>query len=233
MLEKLKQNVFEANKSLVEHNLVVLTWGNVSAIDKETNLVVIKPSGVDYAKMSAEDIVVVDLDGKVVDGHFNPSSDLATHLELYKKYPEIGGVVHTHSLYATAFSQAQKEIVCFGTTHADTFYGTIPVTRELTKSEIEIEYEKNTGMAIIEKIGGNNVMQCPAILVANHAPFTWGKSAEEAVVNAIVLEEVAKMAQLTLSLNSETKEIQQHLQDKHYLRKHGKNAYYGQKSKEN
>lgn len=230
MLEQLKQQVFEANLNLVKHNLVILTWGNVSGIDRESGLIVIKPSGVKYDNMKIEDMVVVDLEGKVVEGDLNPSSDTATHIELYKKYPEIGGVVHTHSSYGTAWAQAKRDITAYGTTHADTFYGSVPCTRELTREEIEGEYERNTGTVIIETLTERNidVMSVPGIIVSSHAPFTWGKSAADAVQNSVILEEVAKMALNTELINREVGEIPSDLKDKHYFRKHGANAYYGQ-----
>ena len=227
MLEQLKQRVFEQNLALVKHGLVILTWGNVSAIDRETGLVVIKPSGVDYATMQADDMVVIDLNGKVVEGKCRPSSDTPTHLELYKAYPEIGGVVHTHSTYAVAFAQAGRNIPAYGTTHADAFYGDVPCTSALTAEEIQSAYEKNTGKVIVETVKDYNAIA--AILVKNHGPFTWGNSPEKAVENAVTLEEVAKMATLTEQLNSKTARVDQCLLDKHYFRKHGKNAYYGQK----
>lgn len=227
MLEQLKKRTFEQNIALVKHNLVVLTWGNVSARDFETGLIVIKPSGVPYETMTAEDMVVVDIDGKVVEGKFRPSSDLPTHLYLYKEYPSIGGVVHTHSTYATSYAQAGKEIVAYGTTHADVFYGNIPCTRDLTKEEIDGEYEWNTGKVIVESI--KDVEAIPAMLVKNHGIFTWGNTVQKAVEVAVTLEEVAKMAHLTEFINPKTPKMDQKLLDKHYFRKHGKNAYYGQK----
>ena len=227
MLEELKKRVFEQNISLVKHGLVVLTWGNVSAKDEETGLVVIKPSGVPYNTMKARDMVVIDLDGNIVEGNYRPSSDLPTHLYLYKKYPTLGGIVHTHSTYATAFAQSGRDIIAYGTTHADAFYGNVPCSRELTDEEINGDYEQNTGKVIAEAV--TDVEAIPAVLVKNHGVFTWGSTPEKAVENAITLEEVAKMALLTEQLNSETPRIKQHLLDKHYFRKHGKNAYYGQK----
>ena len=227
MLEELKKRVFEQNISLVKHGLVVLTWGNVSAKDEETGLVVIKPSGVPYNTMKARDMVVIDLDGNIVEGDYRPSSDLPTHLYLYKKYPTLGGIVHTHSTYATAFAQSGRDIIAYGTTHADAFYGNVPCSRELTDEEINDDYEQNTGKVIAEAV--TDVEAIPAVLVKNHGVFTWGSTPEKAVENAITLEEVAKMALLTEELNSETPRIKQNLIDKHYLRKHGKNAYYGQK----
>ena len=227
MLETLKQKVFEQNIALVKHGLVVLTWGNVSAKDAETGLVVIKPSGVPYDTMKAEDMVVVDLDGNTVEGNYRPSSDLPTHLYLYKQYPTLGGIVHTHSTFATAFAQSGREITAYGTTHADAFYGNVPCARALTEEEIKEAYEWNTGKVIAESVTDADAI--PAILVKNHGVFTWGKTPEKAVENAVTLEEVAKMAFLTESLNRNTPRIEQHLLDKHYFRKHGKNAYYGQK----
>ena len=227
MLENLKQRVFEQNIALVKHGLVVLTWGNVSCRDFETGLVVIKPSGVPYDKMRAEDMVVVDLDGNKVEGELNPSSDLPTHLYLYKEYSSLGGIVHTHSTYATAFAQSGRDIPSYGTTHADAFYGAVPCSRELTDDEIATEYERNTGKVIAETVTDHEGI--PAILVKNHGVFTWGATPEKAVENAVTLEEVAKMAHITESLNRSASSIKQTLLDKHYLRKHGKNAYYGQK----
>lgn len=227
MLEELKKRVFEQNIALVKHGLVVLTWGNVSAKDPETGLIVIKPSGVPYDTMRKEDMVVIDLDGNKVEGDLNPSSDLPTHLYLYKEYPTLGGIVHTHSTYATAFAQSGRDITPYGTTHADAFYGSVPCSRELTDEEIADKYEWNTGKVIAETVTDPDAI--PAILVKNHGVFTWGASPEKAVENAVTLEEVAKMAQITESLNAATPRIKQTLLDKHYLRKHGKNAYYGQK----
>ena len=228
MLRKLKERVYQANLALKENGLITLTWGNVSEIDRERGYIVIKPSGVDYATMSADDMVVVDLDGNVVEGDLRPSSDLPTHIELYKGFPEIRAVVHTHSRFATVFSQAGKSIPMLGTTHADTFYGDVPCTRPMTKAEIESAYEKETGTVILEAFEGKDPAAIPAALVNSHGPFTWGKDAHDAVKNAIVLEEVAMMAWHTLSLNPDAK-FQQELADKHYSRKHGANAYYGQK----
>lgn len=227
MLEALKQRVYEANIALVKHGLVVLTWGNVSAKDTETGLVVIKPSGVPYDKMSANDMVVVDMDGNTVEGKYRPSSDLPTHLYLYKKYPTLGGIVHTHSAYATAYAQSGRDIIAYGTTHADAFYGDVPCSRELTDEEIDEAYEWNTGKVIAETVTDAEAM--PAVIVKNHGVFTWGKTPEKAVENAVTLEEVAKMASITEGLGREVPRIKQHLLDKHYFRKHGANAYYGQK----
>ncbi len=228
MLDELKRKVYEANMELPKRGLVTYTWGNVSAIDRETGYIVIKPSGLDYETMKSEDMVVMDLEGNKIEGCYNPSSDTPTHLELYKKYPQIGGIVHTHSSWATSFAQAKRSIPCYGTTHADYFYGEIPCARSLTREEIENAYEKNTGLVIIETLGEKNPMEAPGILCSNHGPFTWGKDAKDAVHNAVVLEEVAKMAYRTEQLNPEVKEAPQELQDKHYYRKHGANAYYGQ-----
>ena len=227
MLEKLKKRVYEQNIALVKHGLVVLTWGNVSAKDEETGLVVIKPSGVPYDTMSESDMVVVDMDGNVVEGKYRPSSDLPTHLYLYKTYPTLGGIVHTHSAYATAFAQSGREIIAYGTTHADAFYGNVPCTRALTDEEIDEAYEWNTGKVIAETVSDADAI--PAVLVKNHGVFTWGATPEKAVENSVTLEEVAKMALFTEQLNVDTPRIKQHLLDKHYFRKHGKNAYYGQK----
>ncbi|MHB8131410.1 MAG: L-ribulose-5-phosphate 4-epimerase [Mobilitalea sp.] len=229
MLENLKKQVYEANMELPKRGLITFTWGNVSGFDKESGLFVIKPSGVDYEVLKAEDMVVVDLEGNVVEGKYNPSSDTATHLELYKAYPFLGGIVHTHSPWATSWAQAGRGIPCYGTTHADYFYGEILSARSLTSEEINGAYEKNTGLVIIETIGDQNPLAIPGILCSNHGPFTWGKDASEAVHNAVVLEEVAKMAYRTEALNPIVKPTRQVLLDKHYLRKHGANAYYGQK----
>ena len=227
MLEELKKKLYEQTLSLVKHGLVVLTWGNVSARDEKTGLIVIKPSGFPYDTMKTEDMVVVDLDGNTVEGKYRPSSDLPTHLYLYKKYPAMGGIVHTHSTYATAFAQSGRGIPAYGTTHADAFYGDVPCSRELTDVEIDEAYEWNTGKVIAETVTDSDAI--PAILVKNHGVFTWGNSPEKAVENAVTVEEVAKMALFTEQLNQNTKKINQHLLDKHYFRKHGKDAYYGQK----
>ncbi len=231
MLESLKQEVLEANLLLPKHQLVTFTWGNVSGIDREQNLVVIKPSGVPYETLKAEDLVVVDLEGNVVEGGLRPSSDTPTHLALYKAFPEIGGVVHTHSPWATSWAQAGRPIPALGTTHADYFYGEIPITRELTLEEVDRAYELETGNVIIEtfRTRGIDPVAMPGVLVFNHAPFSWGESADQAVHNAVVIEEVAKMALQTFQLNPAVQPISQYILDKHYLRKHGKNAYYGQK----
>lgn len=229
MLEELKKVVYEANMELPKYGLVTFTWGNVSAIDRESGLFVIKPSGVDYDKLSPEDMVVMDLEGNRVEGRYNPSSDTATHLEMYKAFPKIGGIVHTHSAWATSWAQAGRGIPCYGTTHADYMYGEIPCLRCLTKEEIDGAYEKNTGLLIVDYFKDKEYMAVPACLCKNHGPFAWGKDAKEAVHNAVVLEEVAKMAARTEMINPEVKPAPQELQDKHYLRKHGANAYYGQK----
>jgi len=229
MLEDLKQQVLKANLDLVKYNLVVLTWGNVSGIDRENGLIVIKPSGVGYDKMKIEDLVVVDLNGKVVEGNNRPSSDTPTHLELYKAFPKLGGITHTHSNFATMFAQACKEIPCLGTTHADHFYGSIPVTRFLTEEEVESGYEKNTGTVIIDRFKNLDVASMPAVLVAGHAPFSFGKDASDSVKNALVLERVAEMAIGTFQLNSKISDLPKYISEKHYQRKHGPNAYYGQK----
>lgn len=228
-LKKLKKDVFDANLQLVKNGLVIYTWGNVSGIDRESGLVVIKPSGVDYDGMTADDMVVVDMDGRVVEGAYKPSSDTPTHLELYKAHPEIGGVVHTHSTYATAFAQAGRGVPAYGTTHADYFYGDVPCTRALTEAEIADGYERNTGVVINELlVGADDPLAVPAAVVKNHGPFAWGKDAANAVYNATVLEQVARMASITEGLNKTVKRADKFLLDKHYFRKHGKNAYYGQ-----
>ncbi|WP_276854076.1 L-ribulose-5-phosphate 4-epimerase [Enterocloster lavalensis] len=229
MLEQLKKEVYEANMLLPKYNLVTFTWGNVSGIDRESGLFVIKPSGVDYDKLRPEDMVVVDLDGNRVEGEMNPSSDTATHVELYKAFPNIGGIVHTHSPWATSWAQAGRGIPCYGTTHADYMYGEIPCVRNLTREEIEEAYEKNTGVLIAEYFKDKDYLAMPAVLCKNHGPFTWGKNAHEAVHNAVVLENVAMMACRCEMVNPQVQPAPQELQDKHYLRKHGPNAYYGQK----
>jgi len=227
MLEELKQKVTEANLDLVKHGLVIFTWGNVSAIDREKELVVIKPSGVSYEEMKPADMVVLNLYGKVVEGTLKPSSDTPTHLILYRQFPDIGGVVHTHSEWATSWAQAGKGIPAIGTTHADYFYGEIPCTRKMTREEVEGEYEQETGKVITERFKDLDPAQIPGVLVHNHGPFSWGKDAAEAVHNAVVMEEVAKMAFRSFILNPETN-MDPFLLDKHFLRKHGKDAYYGQ-----
>ena len=231
MLEKLKQQVYEANMELPEKGLITYTWGNVSGIDREKGLFVIKPSGVPYEELKPEDMVVMNLQGEKVEGDLNPSSDTPTHLELYKAFEKLGGNVHTHSPWATSWAQAGRAIPCYGTTHADYFYGQIPCARSLTKEEIEGNYEENTGRVIIEAFAEGNPEYVPGILCANHGPFTWGKDAAEAVHNAVVLEEVAKMAYRTEQLRNQTVGAPGYLQDKHFFRKHGENAYYGQPGK--
>ncbi|OOF40189.1 L-ribulose-5-phosphate 4-epimerase [Rodentibacter mrazii] len=231
MLEALKEKVLKANLALPKHNLVTFTWGNVSEIDRTSNLVVIKPSGVDYEVMTAEDMVVVDLfSGKVVEGNKKPSSDTPTHLELYRQFKEIGGIVHTHSRHATTWAQAGEDLLALGTTHADYFYGTIPCTRRMTPTEIQGEYELETGKVIVETFQKRNIdpNQVPAVLVNSHGPFVWGTDADNAVHNAVVLEELAYMNLFSKVLRPSLGSMQQELLDKHYLRKHGKNAYYGQ-----
>ncbi len=230
MLEELKQRVYEANMGLPKYGLVTFTWGNVSEIDRESGLFVIKPSGIDYDKLRPEDMVVVDLEGNKVEGKYNPSSDTATHVELYKAFKEIGGIVHTHSSYATSWAQAGRSIPCYGTTHADYIYGPVPCVRCLNAEEIEDAYEENTGHLIVNEFirMGKDPMAVPAVLCKNHGPFTWGKDATDAVHNAVVLEEVAKMAYRAESINSTLQPAPQELQDKHYNRKHGAGAYYGQ-----
>ncbi|MBE7721936.1 MAG: L-ribulose-5-phosphate 4-epimerase [Lacrimispora celerecrescens] len=230
MLEALKQLVYEANMELPRYGLVTFTWGNVSAIDRETGMFVIKPSGVDYNKLEPEDMVVMDLEGRKVEGRYNPSSDTPTHLELYKAFPKIGGIVHTHSSWATSWAQAGRGIPCYGTTHADYIYGEVPCLRCLTAEEIEAGYEKNTGLLITDCFKNKEYMAVPACLCKNHGPFTWGKDAKEAVHHAVVLEEVAKMAFRCEQINPKAAPAPEELQDKHYLRKHGTNAYYGQKT---
>ena len=233
MLEELKEKVFQANLDLVKHNLVIFTWGNVSAIDREKGLVVIKPSGVSYDTMKASDMVVVDLhNGKVVEGDLNPSSDTPTHLVLYRAFPEIGGVVHTHSTYATAWAQAGRDIPNIGTTHADYFHDDIPCTADMTADQMA-EYEYHTGVVIVNRISSGNInpVHTPGVLVKNHGPFSWGKDADQAVYNAVVMEQVAKMAFVSLSVNPDTT-MNPLLVEKHFSRKHGPNAYYGQKKKQ-
>ena len=230
MLEELKKKVYEANILLPKYGLVTFTWGNVSAIDRESGLFVIMPSGVEYDTMTPDDMVVMDLEGNKVEGKLNPSSDTPTHLEIYKAFKEVGGVVHTHSSYATSWAQAGRSIPCYGTTHADYFYGEIPCVRCLNKDDIENAYEENTGHLIVNEFErmGKDPVAVPAVLCKNHGVFTWGKDAHEAVHNAVVTEEVAKMAFRCELINPEVKPAPQELQDKHYYRKHGANAYYGQ-----
>ncbi|MCR5669582.1 MAG: L-ribulose-5-phosphate 4-epimerase [Butyrivibrio sp.] len=231
MLEELKKRVYEANILLPKYNLVTFTWGNVSEIDRESGLFVIKPSGVDYDTMTPDDMVVMDLEGNRVEGKLNPSSDTPTHVEIYKAFKDVGGVVHTHSSYATSWAQAGRSIPCYGTTHADYFYGEIPCVRCLTKEEIDSAYEENTGHLIVNEFVrmGKDPVAVPAVLCKNHGVFTWGKDGHEAVHNAVVTEEVAKMAYRCEVINPEVKPAPQELQDKHYYRKHGANAYYGQR----
>lgn len=231
MLEQLKKEVYEANMLLPKYGLVTFTWGNVSGIDRERGVFVIKPSGVEYDRLSPDDLVVMDLEGNKVEGRYNPSSDTPTHLVLYNRFPEIGGVVHTHSSWATSWAQAGRDIPCYGTTHADYIYGEIPCVRCLTKEEIEEAYEKNTGILIADEFEkrGKDPAAVPAALCKNHGVFTWGKDAGEAVHNAVVAEEVAKMAARCEMINPDVRPAPQELQDKHYFRKHGANAYYGQK----
>ncbi|MBR1607376.1 MAG: L-ribulose-5-phosphate 4-epimerase [Clostridia bacterium] len=228
-MEQLKETVWKANLLLPKYNLVTFTWGNVSGIDRERGLVVIKPSGVEYDAMTAEDMVVVDLDGKVVEGKWRPSSDTPTHVEMYKAFPACGGIVHTHSRWATTFAQAGREIPALGTTQGDYFYGAVPCTRPMTPEEIGGAYEKETGSVIIETFRDRDPAAVPAVLVFSHGPFAWGKDPMEAVHNAVVLEEVAFMDWHAMMLNPQIGPMQQELLDRHYLRKHGKNAYYGQK----
>ncbi len=230
MLEQLKQQVYEANMELPKRGLVTYTWGNVSGIDRASGLFVIKPSGVEYDELRPEDLVVMDLNGNKVEGDLNPSSDTRTHLELYKAFPDIGGVVHTHSPHAVAWAQAGRDIPAFGTTHADYFYGPIPCARALTQEEIDEDYEKNTGKVIIEEFTKRGIqpMHVPAVICTSHGPFTWGKDAAQAVYHAVVLEEVAKMAIYTIQIDPNAAPAPQRIQDKHFLRKHGPNAYYGQ-----
>ena len=232
MLEQLKQQVYEANMELPRRGLVTYTWGNVSGIDRESGLFVIKPSGVEYDELRPEDLVVLDLNGNKVEGKLNPSSDTKTHIELYKAFPELGGIVHTHSTHAVAWAQAGRDIPCFGTTHADYFYGPVPCARALTQEEIDEDYEKNTGKVIIEAFRGRNIqpMHVPGVVCSSHGPFTWGKDAAQAVYHAVVLVEVAKMALLTLQIDPNAAPAPQRIQDKHFLRKHGPNAYYGQQA---
>ena len=232
MLEQLKQQVYEANMELPRRGLVTYTWGNVSGIDRESGLFVIKPSGVEYDELRPEDLVVLDLNGNKVEGKLNPSSDTKTHIELYKAFPELGGIVHTHSTHAVAWAQAGRDIPCFGTTHADYFYGPVPCARALTQEEIDEDYEKNTGKVIIEAFRGRNIqpMHVPGVVCSSHGTFTWGKDAAQAVYHAVVLEEVAKMALLTLQIDPNAAPAPQRIQDKHFLRKHGPNAYYGQQA---
>ena len=228
MLEALRAEVLEANLELVRRGLVIFTFGNASGVSREHGLCVIKPSGVPYEKMTPADMVVTDLDGRVVEGSLRPSTDIATHVALYRAFPQIGGVVHTHSRHATAWAQAGREIPCFGTTHADYFHGPVPVTEPLSPEEIESAYEANTGVAIIRRLQGHDPLGCPAVLVAGHAPFCWGKSVTDAAHTAVIVEELAAMAWQTLTINPAAQPISQALRDKHHFRKHGPNATYGQ-----
>jgi len=228
MHEELKKAVCDANRQLQEHKLVICSWGNVSGIDRSSGIVAIKPSGVAYEDLTPDKIVLLDLNGNVVEGTLNPSSDTPTHLELYRNFDAVGGVCHTHSTVATMWAQACKEIPCFGTTHADYFYGPVPVTDTMTKDEIQSDYELNTGKVIVRRFRGMDPMEVPAVLVANHGPFTWGKSPASALEATIVLEQVASMALGTITITASQNAISDALLDKHYLRKHGKNAYYGQ-----
>jgi L-ribulose-5-phosphate 4-epimerase len=229
MLEQLRAEVLEANLELTRRGLVIYTFGNASAIARDEGLVVIKPSGVPYDRMSPADMVVADLEGRVVEGELRPSSDLPTHIALYRAFPEIGGIVHTHSRNATAWAQACREIPCFGTTHADYFHGAIPVTEAMADEEIEKDYEWNTGQAIVRRMSGFDPLACPAILVAGHAPFCWGKTVGDAAHTAVIVEELAHMAWQTLTINMEASPISEALRNKHHFRKHGPNAYYGQR----
>lgn len=231
MLENLRKAVYEANMELPRRNLVTYTWGNVSGIDREKGLVVIKPSGVEYEKLSPDNLVILNLDGQVVEGDLNPSSDTKTHLELYKAFPQIGGIVHTHSPHAVGWAQAGRDIPCYGTTHADYFYGPIPCARSLTEQEVTEDYEMNTGKVIAETFAqrGLNPVHVPAVICRSHGPFTWGRDAAQAVYHAVVLEEVARMALYTIAVDPNAAPAPQHVQDKHFMRKHGPNAYYGQK----
>lgn len=226
---ELKREVYEANMELHRRNLVVYTWGNVSQIDRAKAVIAIKPSGVAYEKMTVDDIVIVDLDNNIVEGKMRPSSDTKTHTHLYRHFDSIGGVTHTHSTYATAWAQTQQPIPCYGTTHADYAYGEIPCTAVMTDQQIERDYEEETGVQITDCFSSRNPKEVPMVIVAGHAPFTWGKSAAESVYHAVILEEIARMAYLTKTLQPTTPALKQTLVDKHYLRKHGKNAYYGQK----
>ncbi|HOW10406.1 MAG TPA: L-ribulose-5-phosphate 4-epimerase [Bacteroidales bacterium] len=232
MLEKLKREVFQANIELVKHGLVIHTWGNVSGKDKETGLIIIKPSGVSYSSLREEDMVVLDSAGNKVEGKYKPSTDAPTHLYLYKAWPSLGGIVHTHSAFATAWAQAGRDIPPLGTTHADHFYGVVPCTRELTADEVEADYELNTGKVIVERLSGLDPLDLPSALVNRHGPFCWGPDAGEAVYNAVALEEIAKMAFYTVLLKK-SEPVESYLLNKHFRRKHGKDAYYGQGIKKN
>ena len=229
MFEQLKAEVYQANLDLVRHGLVTLTWGNVSGIDRESRCMAVKPSGVDYGSMTADDMVVVDLDGNVIDGKLYPSSDTPTHLVIYRAFPAIGGIVHTHSVHATMFAQACREIPCLGTTHADHFNGPVPVTRFLTEEEVRKGYERETGKIIVERFASLDPADTPSVLVAGHAPFAWGRDAADAVRNSLILERIAEMAIGSFQLNPVVPVLPSYIQEKHYQRKHGPNAYYGQK----
>lgn len=228
MLESLKKKVCQANIELKKQKLVLYSWGNVSGIDREKGIVAIKPSGISYDELTPDKITLVDLEGNVVEGDMKPSSDTATHLELYRNFKRIGGITHTHSTYATMWAQACKDLPCFGTTHADNFYGDIPVTEVMTRDQVEKDYELNTGRVIVERFDNLDPARMSAVLVANHGPFTWGKDPDKAVENAVVLEQAARMAIGTITINKDQENIAGYLLDKHYLRKHGENAYYGQ-----
>lgn len=229
MPDILKQQVYSANMLLCKHNLVIFTWGNVSGIDRNKGLIVIKPSGVKYSELKVEDMVVLDMDGNIIEGELNPSSDTDTHLYLYRSFNNIGSIVHTHSTYATARAQSGLSLPPFGTTHSDYYYGTIPCTRKLTENETASQYELNTGKVIVEAFDNIDPGFCPGVFVNGHGPFTWGKDASDAVHNAVVLEEISKIAFLSQTLNSNISTLDQHLQDKHFYRKHGQSATYGQK----
>ena len=231
MLEELKERVYQANQDLVKLGLVLFTWGNVSAIDRAAGLIAIKPSGVEYSVLRAEDIVIVDLEGRLVEGGWNPSTDLATHLSLYAAFPKVGGIAHMHSAYATAFAQAGRGIPAYGTTHADYFYGEIPCARSLTREEVTSAYERNTGLVIAETFASRDPGAVPGCLVKSHGPFAWGETCEKAVYHAAVMEFCAKMALMTEKLNANAGPADSYLLDKHYNRKHGENAYYGQEEK--
>jgi L-ribulose-5-phosphate 4-epimerase len=232
MLLDLKEKVWKANLDLVKYNLVTYTFGNVSGMDRNQELIVIKPSGVAYEALMPDDMVVVDLEGNTIDGRLNPSSDTPSHIEIYKAFPEVGGVTHTHSVYATMFAQANREIPCLGTTHADHFYGPVPVTRMITEEEVAENYEKNTGKVVVERFTHGDPMEIPGVLVVGHGVFTWGKSPEDAALNGMILEKIAKMAFGTLMLDSKCDGIPRSLLNKHFRRKHGPNSYYGQKKGE-
>ena len=230
MLKDLRDAVYEANMELPKRGLVVYTWGNVSGVDRDKALVVIKPSGVEYDELKPEDLVIVDFDNKIVEGKMNPSSDTKTHVELYKNFEKVGGIVHTHSPHAVGWAQAGRDIPCYGTTHADYFYGPVPCTRNLTKEEVDGDYELNTGKVIVSTFNERKLdpLAVPGVLCQCHGPFTWGKNPAQAVYHAVVLEEMAKMAMYTITIDPKAAEAPQYVLDKHYLRKHGPNAYYGQ-----